>query len=62
MDQAKEKITEELKAAGIGVIHDTTIHDYPSYNGSYERSAETVKKEYKKLMQEYYQVLHSNNK
>ena len=39
-----EKITEELKAAGIGVIHDTTIHDYPSYNGSYERSAETVKK------------------
>jgi len=24
------------------VIHDTTQHDYPSYNGSYERSAATV--------------------
>jgi len=36
-------ITEQLEAAGIAVIHDTTIHDYPSYNGSYERSAETVK-------------------
>ncbi len=27
---------------GIGVIHDTTQHDYPSYNGSYERSAKTI--------------------
>lgn len=39
-----DKITQELEDAGIGVIHDTTIHDFPSYNGSYERSAETVKK------------------
>ncbi len=39
-----DEICEELKKAGIGYIHDTTIHDYPSYNGSYERSAETVKK------------------
>ncbi|HHY52704.1 MAG TPA: stage II sporulation protein P [Clostridiales bacterium] len=31
-----------LEQAGIGVIHDTTQHDYPSYNGSYERSAETI--------------------
>ena len=37
-------ITEKLTEAGIGVIHDTTQHDYPSYNGSYERSAETVSK------------------
>ena len=37
------EITRQLDDAGIGVIHDTTIHDYPSYNGSYERSAETVK-------------------
>lgn len=44
-----EKICNELKSAGIGVIHDTTIHDYPSYNGSYERSAETVKK----ILEEY---------
>lgn len=39
-----EKICEGLEASGIGYIHDKTIHDYPSYNGSYERSAETVKK------------------
>ncbi len=39
-----DKICKELEKAGIGFIHDTTIHDYPSYNGSYERSAETVKK------------------
>ncbi len=34
-------IAAKLEAAGIGVIHDTTIHD-KSYNGSYTRSAETV--------------------
>ena len=37
------KIQEQLSAAGINVIHDKTIHDYPSYNGSYDRSAVTVK-------------------
>ena len=44
-----DEICEELKKSGIGYIHDTTIHDYPSYNGSYERSAETVKK----ILEEY---------
>ena len=39
-----DEIAEQLEAAGIGVIHDRTLHDYPSYNGSYERSAVTVKK------------------
>ena len=38
-----DSIAKQLENAGIGVIHDSTIHDYPSYNGSYERSAETVK-------------------
>ncbi|MBE6758044.1 MAG: stage II sporulation protein P [Ruminococcaceae bacterium] len=33
-----------LVAAGIAVIHDTTVHDYPQYRGAYERSEETVKK------------------
>ena len=37
-------IANQLEQAGIGVIHDTTQHDYPSYNGSYERSAETIRK------------------
>lgn len=38
-----DAITEQLENSGITTIHNTTIHDYPSYNGSYERSAETVK-------------------
>lgn len=38
-----EKIAVQLEAEGIGVIHDKTIHDYPSYNGSYDRSAVTVR-------------------
>ncbi len=33
----------KLTAAGIGVIHSKTVHDYPSYSGSYDKSAETVK-------------------
>lgn len=36
-------IAEKLKSAGIDVIHDTTVHDYPSYNNAYSRSAATVK-------------------
>ncbi len=39
-----DKIAEQLEAAGIGVVHDRTIHDYPSYNGSYDRSRVTVEK------------------
>ena len=26
------------------MIHDTTVHDYPKYNGAYDRSKETVQK------------------
>ena len=37
-----EKIAHELEAAGIGVIHDDTVHDYPRYTGAYDRSAVTV--------------------
>ncbi len=39
-----EAITQELCNAGIAALHDTTLHDYPSYNGSYARSNETVRK------------------
>lgn len=35
-------IQAELEASGIGVIHVTEIHDYPSYNGSYGRSRESI--------------------
>ena len=33
-----DAVAELLEAAGIGVIHDRQIHDYPSYNGSYVHS------------------------
>lgn len=39
-----KKVAAELEAAGFGVVHDTTCHDYPSYNGSYDRSGETIQR------------------
>ncbi|WP_085834269.1 stage II sporulation protein P [Clostridium merdae] len=40
-------IAAQLRAVGIGVVHDTTIHDSPAYNGSYNRSAQTIAKNLK---------------
>ncbi|MFT3951143.1 MAG: stage II sporulation protein P [Oscillospiraceae bacterium] len=37
-----DEICKQLDAAGIAYVHDTTVHDYPSYNGSYQSSRETV--------------------
>ena len=37
-----EVFTQQLANSGIEVIHDKTMHDYPSYSGSYTRSAETI--------------------
>ena len=34
-----EIVAQILRDAGIGVIHDTDFHDYPSYNGSYAHAA-----------------------
>ncbi|MBC8570381.1 stage II sporulation protein P [Zongyangia hominis] len=42
MIRVGDEIVKQLEAAGIGVLHDTTMHDYPSYNGAYDRSAETI--------------------
>lgn len=39
-----ETLARLLRAEGIGVIHDQTLHDYPSYNGSYSNSRRTMKK------------------
>lgn len=36
-------IAKRLKQNGIETIHDLTYHDTPSYNGSYSRSAATIK-------------------
>lgn len=38
-----ELVAEILESAGIGVIHDTTLHDYPSYNGAYSHAAASTK-------------------
>lgn len=38
-----DEMTKALEAHGIQVIHDTTIHDSPSYNQSYTRSLQTIK-------------------
>ncbi len=38
------EIAAKLNAAGIVTLQDKTLHDYPSYSGSYERSEVTVKK------------------
>lgn len=43
------RVGEEIKNIlnneyGIQVLHDTTVHDYPSYDGSYTRSLKTVER------------------
>lgn len=47
-EQNMVRIGAEMKAifeaAGIQVIHDTTLYDYPSYNSAYIRSSEGVAK------------------
>lgn len=35
-------LAEALTQKGISVIHDRTLHDYPSYNGAYSQSRQTV--------------------
>lgn len=42
--EAAETLSAQLKNHGYSVVHDMTLHDYPSYNKSYNRSLETVKK------------------
>ncbi len=37
-----DAIAESLKENGIGVVHATTQHDNPSYDGAYSRSYDTI--------------------
>lgn len=37
-----DKICEQLDKAGIPYVHDTLVHDYPNYNGSYDSSRAAV--------------------
>lgn len=35
-------VADRLEQAGIRVIHDRSLHDYPSYNGSYANARESI--------------------
>ncbi len=37
------RLAERLEAGGVGVIHTPTLHDYPSYDGGYDSSRQTVR-------------------
>lgn len=39
-----EELKQVLEAGGIRVIHDTTMHDYPSYSSSYSLAREQIQK------------------
>ena len=39
-----EELARLLEEAGIRVIHDKTLHDYPSYTGSYEEARQTAQR------------------
>lgn len=43
MIRVGEALAERLCENGISVLHDGTIHDYPSYTGSYDRSEATIR-------------------
>lgn len=38
-----EVLAQTLADNGISVVHDGTLHDYPAYTGSYDRSEETIR-------------------
>ena len=38
-----EELQQVLAAGGISVLHDRTLHDYPSYSGSYDHARETIR-------------------
>lgn len=37
-----QRLAQVLEAGGVHVIHDRTLHDYPSYNGSYDDARTTT--------------------
>lgn len=39
-----EELAQTLEAAGLRVLHDETLHDYPQYSGSYDRSLATIQR------------------
>jgi len=43
-----EEMAKRLESSGIGVIHDKTINDYPSYNDSYNKTEKVILKNLEK--------------
>ena len=43
-----KELEAQLSKLGIKTYHDTTVHDYPAYVGSYKRSLQTAQKDIKK--------------
>jgi stage II sporulation protein P len=43
-----DELTTQLEKKGFSVVHNKTYHDYPSYNGSYGRSLQTLKSIFEK--------------
>lgn len=39
-----DEIAAALESAGVGVVHDRTLHDHPSYSGAYNRSLATAER------------------
>ncbi len=39
-----EELKKQLEEYDFNVIHNQTLHDYPAYNGSYDRSLKTIEK------------------
>lgn len=39
-----EELAQALEEAGLTVLHDTTLHDYPEYSGAYGRSLTAVER------------------
>ncbi len=39
-----DELAETLRAAGIGVLHDREINDYPSYNGAYNQMRKRIER------------------
>ena len=48
-----DEMAEVLGAAGVSVLHDRTLYDYPNYTGAYDRALEAIRK-----YQERYPSIH----
>ena len=43
-----DRMMEVFESCGISCVHDTTIHDYPTYQGAYTRALETINRDMEK--------------